>query len=209
LEDVQLPEGNQNFVRITIKEEYSKTLGRVISLYWKHTLDAIREYLAIRTQQGIRPHEPIFAGRYDNSRWFLVRLGRRVLGRSIHYHLFRHSSATYYASKINRQQLCYRYGWRFSSDMPDVYISRAGMQNPEIDEKFQGTEIETLKVQLEKQRQENELMKEWRKQMEGNLCQVTGMDQIISRALQNPQALSNIAKAILKLGLHQTFADDA
>ncbi len=28
---------------------------------------------------------------------------------------------------MNRQQLCVRYGWRFSSDMPDVYIKRSGI----------------------------------------------------------------------------------
>jgi hypothetical protein len=53
--------------------------------------------------------------RYDAARMLLHRLGRRVLNRSIHYHLFRHSSATYYADKMNRQQLCIRYSWAFSS----------------------------------------------------------------------------------------------
>ena len=58
--------------------------------------------------------------------------------------MFRHTSATYYATKLNRQELCYRYGWKFSSDMPDVYISRAGMESKQLDEKFKATELEEL-----------------------------------------------------------------
>jgi hypothetical protein len=49
---------------------------------------------------------------------------------------------------LNRQELCYRYGWRFSSNMPDVYISRSGMQHRELDQKFTATELSTVKDQL-------------------------------------------------------------
>jgi len=44
-EDIQLPTNNENYVKLTLKEEYSKTKGIVISLYWKHSLDAVRDYL--------------------------------------------------------------------------------------------------------------------------------------------------------------------
>jgi len=50
--------------------------------------------------------------------------------------------------------LGYRYGWRFSSEMPDTYISRAGMQSKELDEKFSSTQMENLQKKLEKQEQE-------------------------------------------------------
>ncbi len=149
-EDIQIPSKNENFVKITIKTEYSKTEGRTISLYWKNSLEAVRDYLQEREAEKIKSNEPVFKNTYDNMRQFLNRLGKKVLKKSIHYHLFRHSSATYYAAELNRQQLCYRYGWKFSSNMPDVYISRAGMNNKEIDEKFSGTELEDLKRQLEK-----------------------------------------------------------
>lgn len=153
-EDVQLPEKGDSFVKITLKEEYSKTKGRVISLYWKHSLEAIRDYLKEREYSGLKSTDPVFEGTYDSARFFLMRLGKKILRKSIHFHLFRHSSATYYATKLNRQELCYRYGWKFSSDMPDVYISRAGMQNKELDEKFSSTELEELQTKLEKQEQQ-------------------------------------------------------
>jgi hypothetical protein len=77
-------------------------------------------------------------------------MGLRVLKRPVHYHLLRHSSATHYATRLNRQELCYRYGWKFSSNMPDVYISRAGMESKALDEKFTQTELGTLKDDLAK-----------------------------------------------------------
>jgi integrase/recombinase XerD len=159
-EDIELPSNGENFVKITLKEEYSKTKGRVISLYWKYSLEAVRGYLRERELKGLKSTDQVFEGTYDSARFFLMRHGKRILNKSVHFHLFRHSSATYYATKLNRQELCYRYGWRFSSEMPDTYISRAGMQNKELDEKFSTTEMEILQKKLEKQEQERLIEKE-------------------------------------------------
>ena len=159
-EDIQLPDGNNNFVKIALKEEYSKTKGRTISLYWKYSLEAIRDFIKEREQEGIRSDEQVFKKEYDPTRFFLYRLGEKVLKKKISPHLFRHSSATYYAPKLNRQELCYRYGWKFSSDMPDVYISRSGMESKELDEKFKSTELEDLQRQVEKEKFAREKMQE-------------------------------------------------
>ncbi|MBT7251311.1 tyrosine-type recombinase/integrase [archaeon] len=156
-EDLEIPKDNASFCRLTLKEEYSKTSGRVISLYWKYTLEAVRDYMKEREYSGIKSNDPIFEGTYDSARFFLMRLGKRILNKSIHFHLFRHSSATYYASKLNRQEVCYRYGWKFSSNMPDIYISRAGMESKELDEKFAATEIEILQKKLENQGQKRSI----------------------------------------------------
>jgi integrase/recombinase XerD len=165
-EDIQLPNEKEGYVKITLKEEYSKTKGRVISLYWKYSLEAVREYLQERMRDGIRSTDVIFANKYDNMRQFLIRLGKKVLNKSIHYHLFRHSSATYYATRLNRQELCYRYGWAFSSDMPDIYISRSGMENKQLDEKFKATELEDLQRKFEKEKLSKDLeMDELKKQL--------------------------------------------
>lgn len=151
-EDIQLPKENENYVKITLKAEYSKTEGRTISLYWKHSLNVVRDYFQEREQEGIKSNEAVFNDNYDNMRQFLYRIGLNVLGKKLNFHLFRHSSATYYASKLNRQELCYRYGWKFSSNMPDTYISRAGMVNKELDEKFKATELEQFKKEFERER---------------------------------------------------------
>lgn len=184
-EDIQLPREGSSYAKITLKEEYSKTKGRMVSLYWKHSLDALRDYLRQREIEGIRADEPVFKRAYTAARLFLHRLGVRVLNRSIHYHLFRHSSATYYASKLNRQQLCIRYGWAFSSRMPDVYIARSGVDMEELDKKFTGTEVEVLKGSLARMEQETQLKGE----------RILHLEQDIATLQQN---LASVA-AILKL----------
>jgi integrase len=165
-EDVHLPEGTDNFPKVTLRKEYSKTQGRMVSLYWKHSLEAVREYIRDRIQQGIKTGEPIFSGTYNSCRFMLQRLGQKVLGRHVHYHLFRHSSATYYACHMNRQQLCMRYGWRFSSNMPDVYIARAGVDTEQLNEKFASTTIEELKWQLDRKEHEDKLKSDRIKSLE-------------------------------------------
>jgi integrase/recombinase XerD len=165
-EDIEIPEKGDSFVKITLKEEYSKTKGRVISLYWKHSLEAVRDYLRERELNGLKSTDPVFEGSYNSARFFLMRQGKKILNKSIHFHLFRHSSATYYATKLNRQELCYRYGWRFSSEIPDTYISRAGMQSKELDEKFSSTEMENLQKKLDKQEQERMIEVERQKDTE-------------------------------------------
>jgi integrase len=152
-EDIELPTANRNYVKLTLKDEYSKTVGRVISLYWKYSIEAIEDFVRERKYDMKNVEEPVFNITYSAARMFLARLGIRVLKKNVHYHLFRHSSATYYANKLNRQELCYRYGWKFSSNMPDVYISRAGMTNKELDEKFVNTELGELQHKIEKQEQ--------------------------------------------------------
>lgn len=155
-EDIQLPDKNDNFVKITLKEEYSKTCGRTISLYWKNSLNAVREFLEERQEEGIKSSEQVYNKTYDAVRMFLFRLGKKVLNKEVYPHLFRHSSATYYAPKLNRQELCYRYGWKFSSEMPDVYISRAGMESKQLDEKFNATELEELQKKFDKYKFDND-----------------------------------------------------
>jgi len=159
-EDIELPQKNNTFVKITLKEEYSKTEGRTISLYWHKSEEAVTDFIKERVKQGIKSNEPVITMTYDAVRFFISRLSKRVLKKPLHLHLMRHSSATYYATKLNRQQLCYRYGWKFSSDMPDVYISRAGMNNKELDEKFESTELNELKTKLSKEEFERKKMQE-------------------------------------------------
>ena len=154
LEDIELPKEGESFVKITLKEEYSKTKGRVISLYWEHSLESVKDFLDERTAQGAKFSEPVFTRSYSSARQFIERLGKKAINRHAHYHLFRHSSATYYASRLNRQQLCIRYGWAFSSNMPDIYISRAGMEDKELDDKMAGTEIEKVKDDFFKKEQD-------------------------------------------------------
>jgi len=77
----------------------------------------------------------------------ITTLGKKVLSKRVTLHMLRHSSATYWAPKMNRYQLCAKYGWAFSSDMPDRYIKRKGIIFDEIAEK--GDADQTTKLQKE------------------------------------------------------------
>lgn len=61
--------------------------------------------------------------------------------------MLRHSSATYWAPKMNLCQLCAKYGWAFSSNMPDRYIERKGITFDKIAEK--GDTDQVAKLQKE------------------------------------------------------------
>ncbi len=61
----------------------------------------------------------------------LHRSSRRI-GKKVTPHVLRHSCATYYANHLTHFQLCYRYGWAMSSNMPNRYLDREGMYEENI-----------------------------------------------------------------------------
>ena len=183
-------------VRIALKEEYSKTKGRTIALYWRHSLEAVREYLEERMASGPRPDDPVFAGRYDGMRMFLLRLGKRVLRRRVHPHLLRHSSATDYATRLNRQELCYRYGWRFSSNMPDIYISRSGMETHQLDAKFTQTELSTLKEDFVRVNQDNQIKSQRIEELQNSIETMKRSVELITQILESNPQLEQVINAI-------------
>lgn len=180
-EDIYLPEGKDSFVRLALKEEYSKTKGRTIALFWKRSQEAVEAYLAERIARGIKPAEPVFEGSYDTTKKQLQRLGHRVIGRPLRYHLFRHSSATYYATRLNRQELCYRYGWRFSSNMPDIYISRSGMESKAVEQKIMQTELGAVKAEMARIEEVSKIKDERIRQLEESM---RTFQQDVARALK-------------------------
>jgi len=178
LSDIELPKRDENFVTLTLREEFSKTKGRTINLYYKNALEAVNEFLNERKKQNIEPEEPVWNIRptstikklnsfgvikktvHKNGKSEIRKIGRRILDRNIHFHLFRSSCATWLANKLNRQEMCYYFGWRFSSPMPDIYISRKGIKLKQVDEKIVNTELSDLKVKLDKQEYESKLREE-------------------------------------------------
>jgi hypothetical protein len=98
--------------------------------------------------------------------WFANRLdtlAQQAIRKKVHPHMLRHSSATYWASKLNRYQLCAKYGWAFSSDMPDRYIKRKGIILSQIAEK--GDVDQTYRLEKEN-RQMKERMEDLEKDYE-------------------------------------------
>ena len=200
-EDVQLPRDEKGYIKITLKEEYSKTKGRTISLFWKYSHEAVVDYLKEREKDKPQAKEAVFKPSYAASRAFLHRFGKKILGRSIHDHLFRHSSATYYADKMNRQQLCIRYGWAFSSDMPDIYISRAGVESAELDQKFANAEAASMKDLLTKAEQQQKIKDDQIQQLQKLVLDLQQNFEAISAALKRNPSEIDIVRAQKKMAL--------
>ncbi|MFH1644558.1 MAG: hypothetical protein ABIA74_05280, partial [bacterium] len=72
--------------------------------------------------------------------------------------LFRHSSATYYASKLrNAYQMNIRYGWSHGSDMSQNYIDNAGVDDKEQIKEYEDNKLGDLKIQLRKLQEDSKL----------------------------------------------------
>ncbi len=145
-EDIETPTKNFPYYKVDIKEEYSKTLGRQVGLYWEDCTEAVTNYLASIDKK--EPKDRVLEINYDALRMFLTRIGKRVLNKRIHAHMFRKSAATFYASKLNRQQLCKKFGWRFSSDVVDVYINRSGIDEVQIKDVMLNDDVSKLRQEI-------------------------------------------------------------
>jgi len=176
--DINLPKEKESFVTLNIREEFSKTKGRTIKLYYKNSLEAVAEFLNERKKQNFTEEEPVwnippsttqkkieFMGcvkwlKKKEGKMEKTEIGRKILDKHLNFHLFRHSSATWMANKLNRHEMCYYFGWRFSSPMPDIYISRKGMILDQADKKFEQTELSELKTKISKQEYDAKLKNE-------------------------------------------------
>ncbi len=60
------------------------------------------------------------------------RAGKRALGKRVYPHLLRHTSATYWCNRLSHFRLCKRFGWTMTSQMPQRYIDREGVDELEM-----------------------------------------------------------------------------
>jgi hypothetical protein len=115
-----------------INIRHSKTFARNIPL--PLSTKYLSEWLVEHPQKN-DPEAQLFPFSYIVLRQRVSKLSLKVLKKRVWLHMLRHSSATYWAPKMNRYQLCAKYGWAFSSDMPDRYIERKGIIFDQIAEK--------------------------------------------------------------------------
>lgn len=136
---------NCYMVRIRI----SKTKPRTISL--QLSTKEINDYKKYIEEQGLFKIENFLIDmNYDAIRIMLTRLGKKILGKRVTPHVFRHTSATYYANKIPYFPFCYRYGWSFNSDQPQRYIDRNGIQEKDTAKIIKNDEIGKYKEESQK-----------------------------------------------------------
>jgi len=158
ISDVVRVASDPPYYKVLIREEFSKTRGRNVSLFWRYSTDLIEQWLEELEDKSASAQ--FFPSTYDGVRVLLTKIGKRILKRHITPHMMRHSSATYYASRLNRQQLCIRYGWAFSSGMPDVYIQRAGVDDERYAEEVKKERFEELSTEIIKLKESNKALKD-------------------------------------------------
>lgn len=180
-----------------IRLEYSKTRPRTISLplSTKH----LKHWLNVHPAKD-NPRAQLFPVQYDNLRMILWRLGKKALGKHVNPHLFRHSSATYYANRLkNPYKLCYRYGWTMSSNMVNRYLDREGIIDEETAEVVQSEQKQSLQKENQKLREELMLLKESSIQPQGERA---------SKDLQMGRESVGMLSMVLKLSQQQAQMSD-
>ncbi len=109
---------------------------------------------------------------------------------SNHPHLFRHSSATYYATRLNRAVFCYRYGWSYRSNMADRYIDREALNDQESVRAVRANTMDDL-------RRENDTLKEDVAHLRNQLNQI---HQMMNALTADPKVTKTLAEQVKKTG---------
>lgn len=150
-----------------VRIEFSKTKARTLSLpLCKEHLDAWIDIHPARNE----PLAQLFPMTQNHIRKVTKRAGRLIKKERLIPHTLRKSSATYWANKLSRYQLCARLGWSMSSRQPDRYINIAGLDENKIIEV-----VETEKYQ--QVRAENTRLNERMASMEDLLHQLLAKDK--------------------------------
>lgn len=103
-----------------------------------------------------------------------VRLySKKALGRPFTVHQIRHTSATFWAPKLDRVSFCKRFGWSYSSGSPDRYIDVAKVADGQANKEAERDHVEELRKKLEDQNDVVIALKERNEQMEKALENIT------------------------------------
>ena len=125
-----------------VRIPFSKTLRRTVALPMPATTKWLSMWLEDHpAQPTIRPDGTIDARNMMMQlfpisdvvvRRAVREAGRLSLGKRVYPHLLRHTSATYWCNKLPYFMLCKRFGWTMTSDMPQRYIDREGVDELKV-----------------------------------------------------------------------------
>jgi len=152
LSDVVLPTKEKQFVQIRLRDEFSKTAGRTVHMFGRDSIKIVKQQLAARVAEKAEPEDTLLKTVYDTTQKQLKAIGEK-LGIPVYAHKFRHTTATRMAPKLNRQQLCIWFGWRFSSPMPDQYIQRNGVEMDSVVQTYEKANVEVMQTDIDSLKQ--------------------------------------------------------
>lgn len=121
--------------------------------------------------------------------YIIKRLGKCVLNRNIHPHLFRDSSVTYYCTRLDRAALCKRYGWSYTSKVPDKYIDWSKIEEKKTAIIVESEDIETL-------RKKNKDLTTRINLIEEQLSQMREMGEVLDNLSDDDAFVRRIAEAV-------------
>jgi integrase len=155
--DIYFPdiEKGEEYVRIWIKHDNSKTKGRMITLYGDDCHRIVKQYLDKRKQEGLKHDDPVFEKSHNAAKLWLRRLGNKF-SLKLHPHLFRSTCATWLVDKnILRSytDLVEFFGWSYGSSIPNTYLNRSRIKLKHIDDNVKQSRLEELKHEVEKQKE--------------------------------------------------------
>ena len=131
---------------------YSKTKPRTVSLPYSSQL--LDQWLAMHPKKD----DPS-AQLWQTSKvmfYKTVRLyGYKAHKKNITVHMLRHTSATFYAPKLDRTTFCKRFGWSYSSGSPDRYIDFAKVAENKVIDVVRIEKISQISSELEEQKIRN------------------------------------------------------
>ncbi len=153
VEDVE--KDNDGIYYLTCK--YSKTKPRTVSLPYSS------ELLDRWLKQHPKKDNPK-AQLWQTSRvmfYKTVKLyGKKAHNKNITVHMIRHTSASFYAPKLDRVNFCKRYGWSYNSSSPDRYIDFAKISQKKVIDVVKAEKYQEMKQELDGQKAKVQEMKD-------------------------------------------------
>jgi len=106
--------------------------------------------------KSLEDNAPLFNMSYASILQGLNDHAKEIIHRKITPHLFRHSSATYYARELggNTLQLATRYGWSLGSDELKTYVRLSGAFEKQAAKQVYGNETIKLRKEVEEMKTE-------------------------------------------------------
>lgn len=145
---------------------YSKTKSRTVSL--SYATELIERWLEQHPDKD-NPEAQL----WQTSRIMLYKTvklyGKKAHNINITVHMIRHTSATFWAPKLNRTVFCKRFGWSYASQSPDRYIDFSKMEEQQVVEIVTTDKYTDLKEELENQKAVNTNLADQLKAMQEQL----------------------------------------
>lgn len=153
IKDVEKDKDNVYYITC----RHSKTKPRTVSL--PYSSDLLERWLKQHPEKDNKD-----AQLWQTSRvmfYKTVKLyGKKAHKMNITVHMIRHTSATFYAPKLDRVTFCKRFGWSYNSPSPDRYIDFAKVTENKVVEIVRTEQYSEMKRELEDQKAKMALMQE-------------------------------------------------